>query len=101
MSRSIAGWHPVDPDIAGTEASAQIVDGQWYLPVWGCDSLQHLLDEPPALTAETVLKLLDQLAEWFDDPNRSRAVVIDVHGRLVTAGYLLRRIRDRLREVTS
>ncbi len=23
---------------------AQIVNGKWYIPKWGCDSLQHFID---------------------------------------------------------
>jgi hypothetical protein len=25
-------------------AGAQIIDGKWYMPVWGCDTVQHILD---------------------------------------------------------
>ncbi len=28
----------------GTHPEDQIVNGQWWHPKWGCDSLQHLLD---------------------------------------------------------
>lgn len=23
----------------------QLVDGKWYVPKWGCDTLQHIIDE--------------------------------------------------------
>lgn len=24
---------------------AQLIDGQWYAPLWGCDTIQQILDE--------------------------------------------------------
>lgn len=35
-------FYPVEPDNAGE--GAQMVDGQWYMPKWGCDTLQHIKD---------------------------------------------------------
>ncbi len=37
------GYDPVEPEAVGE--GAQIVDGQWYMPRWGCDTLQHVVDE--------------------------------------------------------
>jgi len=34
---------------------SQLVDGQWYAPRWGCDSLQHFIDD-----------IKDSLIEWHD-----------------------------------
>jgi len=38
-------YEPIKPRAALLGAGAQIVNGQWYLPKWGCDTLQHILDE--------------------------------------------------------
>ena len=35
-----AGWVPGD----GTMDGAQLVDGEWYHPLAGCDSLQYTVD---------------------------------------------------------
>ena len=33
------------PEDAGSpDDGAQLVDGKWYLPVWGCDTLQYIVD---------------------------------------------------------
>jgi hypothetical protein len=24
---------------------AQLIDGEWYLPLWGCDTIQNILDD--------------------------------------------------------
>ena len=45
-----SAWEPVDSEYAGKLADAQIVDGQWYAPKWGCDTLDHMLDELAART---------------------------------------------------
>jgi hypothetical protein len=37
------GYYPVSPECAGE--GAQLVDGQWHMPRWGCDTLQHVIDE--------------------------------------------------------
>jgi len=36
------GYYPVSAECAG--AGAQIVDGNWYMPRWGCDTIQHIMD---------------------------------------------------------
>ena len=36
------GYYPVPPSDIGE--GAQIVNGQWYMPRWGCDTLQHIID---------------------------------------------------------
>lgn len=28
----------------GCEGS-QLIDGKWYMPLWGCDTIQNILDE--------------------------------------------------------
>lgn len=37
------GYYPVAAACAGE--GAQLVDGTWHMPRWGCDTLQHVLDE--------------------------------------------------------
>jgi len=37
------GYYPVEPSFI--KAGAQIVNEQWYMPRWGCDTLQHVIDE--------------------------------------------------------
>jgi hypothetical protein len=37
------GYYPVHEDCAG--ADAQRIDGQWYAPRWGRDTMQHVIDE--------------------------------------------------------
>lgn len=37
------GYYPIAPECVGE--GAQIVRGQWYMPRWGCDTLQTLIDE--------------------------------------------------------
>lgn len=33
------------PDDAGSpDDGAQLVDGEWYMPAWGCDTLQYVVD---------------------------------------------------------
>lgn len=35
-------YFPVD---AGSlDDGAQLVDGKWYMPVWGCDTLSYIVD---------------------------------------------------------
>jgi len=36
------GYLPVHPSCVGE--GAQIVDNQWYMPRWGCDTLQHVAE---------------------------------------------------------
>lgn len=41
----LAGYEAISADEAVRYGdAAQIVDGQWYRPKWGCDSLQHVVD---------------------------------------------------------
>ena len=37
------GYYPVSACCVGD--GAQIVNGQWYMPRWGCDTLQYIIDE--------------------------------------------------------
>jgi hypothetical protein len=41
MTSDIPGWEKQD----GTYQSGQIVDSEWYVPQFGCDSLQMVVDE--------------------------------------------------------
>lgn len=48
-----------------------IVDGQWYAPKWGCDSLQYAIDairenDPLRMHIDLRKKLLELLGEWRD-----------------------------------
>jgi len=36
------GYYPVSACCVGE--GAQIVEGQWYMPKWGCDTLQYIID---------------------------------------------------------
>ena len=42
--------------ITGAEAikcaGAQQMDGQWWMPLWGCDTLDHLLEDVDYAAAE-------------------------------------------------
>jgi ribulose bisphosphate carboxylase small subunit len=42
------GWEPGD----GTEDGAQLVDGDWWWPVLGCDSLQETVGRVRQLLTE-------------------------------------------------
>lgn len=37
------GYYPVAPECAGE--GAQIINGQWHMPRWGCDTLQNVIDD--------------------------------------------------------
>lgn len=57
---NVPGWKRAEP---GTDASLQLVDGEWYFPAWGCDSLQ--------MTVDAIDELVDMLAEvQFDQADR-------------------------------
>jgi len=45
-------YEPVKPRAALIGAGAQIVDGQWYMPRWGCDTLQHVVEIIEQLSGE-------------------------------------------------
>jgi len=40
-----SGYEPVKPEAVSIGEGAQIIDGQWYLPRWGCDTLQHVIEQ--------------------------------------------------------
>lgn len=42
------GYRPVAPQCAGE--GAQLIDGEWHMPRWGCDTLQNIIEEYEALT---------------------------------------------------
>ena len=42
----IAGWEAITAENAAVTADAQIVNGQWYRPRFGCDSLQMAVESP-------------------------------------------------------
>jgi hypothetical protein len=75
-----SGFERSDPSVGD-----QIVNTQWMVPKWGCDSLQHVADEVGERLSEVkaVLALLDQLAEQWGDEG------------------VFRRCRDRLRAIVS
>jgi hypothetical protein len=37
-------WIPLSLE-DGIAPESQVVDGQWYVPKFGCDTLQHMIDE--------------------------------------------------------
>ena len=43
-----AGYEPGDGSMDG----AQLVDGEWWHPIFGCDSLQMVVDRARALLAQ-------------------------------------------------
>jgi hypothetical protein len=45
-----AGYEPGDGSMDG----AQLVDGEWWHPIFGCDSLQMVVDRARALLAQPV-----------------------------------------------
>ena len=34
------------------EDSVQLINGQWYAPKWGCDTLQHIIETIEQLSEE-------------------------------------------------
>jgi hypothetical protein len=38
-----AVWQPLNPGVK-VPADAQMLDGQWCFPLWGCDAVDHLRD---------------------------------------------------------
>jgi len=38
------GYEPIEPGNSIGD-SAQLINGQWYAPKWGCDTLQHVIDQ--------------------------------------------------------
>jgi len=38
------GYEPIEPGNSIGD-SAQLINGQWYAPKWGCETLQHVIDE--------------------------------------------------------
>ena len=38
------GYEEVDPSTIKEHPEAQLVDGKWVTPIYGCDSLQMALD---------------------------------------------------------
>ena len=66
----------------------------------GVAAKRAALDEYEALLrrAEPTPEALEAWAEWFDDPNKSPAIGVQVGGgRLVTPGAILREIARRMR----
>ncbi len=37
------GYHEVS-DPCGGFGAQQLIDGKWYSPRWGCDTIQHIFD---------------------------------------------------------
>ena len=37
------GYYPVAPECAGE--GAQLINGHWHMPRWGCDTLQNVIEE--------------------------------------------------------
>ena len=48
----IAGWEAITAENAAVTADAQIVNGQWYRPRFGCDSLQMAVESPAPAAVE-------------------------------------------------
>lgn len=41
---TIPGWEEITDEESAIWDEAQIVDGHWFIPKWGCDSLQRTVD---------------------------------------------------------
>lgn len=54
------GYYPVAPECAGE--GAQLINGQWHMPRWGCDTLQFVIDEHGDELANTEVRGASQLA---------------------------------------
>jgi hypothetical protein len=39
----LRGYYPVAPECAGE--GAQLINGMWYMPRWGCDTLHNVIEE--------------------------------------------------------
>lgn len=66
-SERLPGWVPIVPEVAGRTDGAQVVNGQWYAPAWGCDSLQHMIDDSdPAALPPDVREALRNLIDVID-----------------------------------
>jgi len=44
-------YYPTEPEFVGE--GAQLVNGQWYMPAWGCDTLQHFIEGYGAARGES------------------------------------------------
>jgi hypothetical protein len=38
------GYYPVSDEIAMDADCAQLIDGAWHMPYYGCDTMQHIMD---------------------------------------------------------
>ena len=34
-----------EEEIIGECEGAQLIDDKWYMPLWGCDTIQNILDD--------------------------------------------------------
>jgi len=52
LAREILGWEPITPEQAKDMPGAQLVEGIWYMPLFGHESLAWFLEEEyfPALS---------------------------------------------------
>ena len=48
------------------------------------------------MKADKARKLLQRLADWFDDPKASPATVVELRGERFAAGYVLRALKTGL-----
>jgi len=54
------------------------------------------------MKAKNVIKRLEELSEWFDDPVECKVgVAVQINDLNWTAGYLLRRITKELKKQTT
>ena len=44
IKMTIPGWEEITDEESAIWDEAQIVDGHWFIPKWGCDSLQRTVD---------------------------------------------------------
>lgn len=61
-----------------------IINGKWYTPLFGCDTIQHLLDELSSQLEAQVSntnsgsredKIMELLQDFWNDYNNNKAVV--------------------------
>ena len=54
-----AAFDLVDTDYEKLADDAQLINGEWYNPTWGCDTMQHFIDALEAQNEKSPKKGLD------------------------------------------
>ena len=69
------GYYRVSPSDIGE--GAQIIDTQWYMPLWGCDTLQHIVDE----YKDDSKNITDEISRLKDENKKLRIAARLIHQR--------------------